>query len=564
MCRALQILAIALTAMIVVASPARAAELKPSCTSPRSAIETLFYWQQPEHFDLVRAATCLPTSSNRAAKTEAARRLKSVYDSRGLYVQISSLPNDPKWTDPDTGLASVSLHSALPDIRVERQADGQWRFTRSALARVDKLYDATHGPVESLVRRLPRSLRNHVFGLQIWQYLALILLGALCLMLRKTLEFVIRAQIKELSERFGTVWATHLIAAIATPATTLIAAGLLRLAYPHLALPMQAAVVVGFIVRILVIFSGVWALYRLVDVFCARLAAHAAKTESRLDDQLVPLVRKSLKILVVIAGVLFLLQNLEVDVGSLLAGLGIGGLAFALAAKDTLANFFGSIMIFVDKPFQVGDWVVIKGAEGIVEEVGFRSTRIRTFYNSQISVPNAAFTEAQIDNYGRRQYRRTYVTLNVTYDTTPDQMQAFVEGIRAIIVANSYTRKDYYEVHMSGFGASSLDVMVYFFFAVPSWSVELRERHNVFLEIMRLAKTLGITFAFPTRTLHLESVASPGQPRTVAEPPGVAELTGLVESFGPGGEMARPKGPKIVAGSFAAKPELASYPVEGS
>jgi MscS family membrane protein len=280
--------------------------------------------------------------------------------------------------------------------------------------------------------------------------------------------------------------------------------------------------------------------------------ARAAETDTKLDDQLVPLVRKSMKIFVAVGGVLFVLQNLQVDVGSLLTGLGIGGLAFALAAKETLANFFGSVMIFVDRPFQIGDWIVVGGSEGIVEEVGFRSTRIRTFYNSLITVPNATFTDAQIDNYGQREYRRTFTTLNLTYDTTPEQMQAFCEGIRAIIVANSHTRKDYYEVHMSAFGAHSLDVMVYFFFKVSSWTQELEERHNVYLEIMRLARELGVEFAFPTQTLHLDAVAEPGRARRVSPAKELPQLAEVVQGFGPSGKYARPAGPSIVRGGFTA------------
>jgi hypothetical protein len=119
------------------------------------------------------------------------------------------------------------------------------------------------------------------------------------------------------------------------------------------------------------------------------MAEKAALTHTKLDDQLVPLLRKSMKVVVVLAGVLFGLQNLDVDVGSLLAGLGIGGIAFALAAKDTVSNFFGSVMIFVDRPFQIGDWIHVDGAEGIVEEVGFRTTRVRAFDDAMLIVPNA-------------------------------------------------------------------------------------------------------------------------------------------------------------------------------
>src|SRR5690606_24921192 len=144
------------------------------------------------------------------------------------------------------------------------------------------------------------------------------------------------------------------------------------------------------------------------------MATKAESTDSKLDDQLVPLLRKAMKIFVVLVGALFLLQNLDVNVASLVAGLGIGGVAVALAAKDTIANFFGSLMIFIDRPFQIGDWVKIGETEGIVEVVGFRSTRVRTFYNSLVTVPNAHFTEAAIDNLGMREYRRTSTVLNLT------------------------------------------------------------------------------------------------------------------------------------------------------
>ena len=260
-----------------------------------------------------------------------------------------------------------------------------------------------------------------------------------------------------------------------------------------------------------------------------------------------PLVRKGLKVITVVVGGLFILQNLSVDVSSLLAGLGIGGLAFALAAKDTLANFFGSVMIFVDRPFQIGDWVIAGGKEGVVEEVGFRSTRLRTFYNSLMTIPNAKITDTHIDNYGERRYRRCSTTLGLTYDTTPEQMQAFVEGVRAIIQANPHTRKDAYEVHMSGFGDSSLNVMLYFFFEVESWTIELREKHNVFLEIMRLAEKLGVSFAFPTSTLHVAEVPEPGE-RQLAAPLEDEALAATVESFGPEGDVGRPGGPKLTQG----------------
>ncbi len=242
-----------------------------------------------------------------------------------------------------------------------------------------------------------------------------------------------------------------------------------------------------------------------------------------------------------------MLQNLDVDVGSLLAGVSLGGLAFTLAARDTVANLFGSISIFADQPFQVGDWVLIDGHEGVVEEVGMRSTRIRTFYDSVIAIPNSVVANAAVDNYGQRRYRRCLVTLGLTYDTHPEQMQAFVEGVRAILKANPKVRQDSYEVHFKDFGNSALEVMLYFFFKVESFSDEMAQRQNVFLEVMRLADAIGVSFAFPTQTLHLETRAKeteiPGHPN-----PSKDELAQLAAAFGPGGERSQPDSGSLTGG----------------
>jgi MscS family membrane protein len=510
----------------------------------------LFYWQQPATKDFAKAATCLDPRGRTVAELRAlAKQAKDLYDTRGLFVVMDKLSDQPDFRNEE-GRPVVVVHRGLPEVVIERGADGRWLWTSASLSAIGELYSEELGLFAGAVPRMPDVVREEVLGVQIWQYLAFALLVLLGLVLRAIVRVIIANRFRKVLDVVGQDWASDLAGLAASPLSTLAMALAFRVAYPLLMLPVSVALVLSVAVRVLMVLAIVWGLYRLVDLVAGRMAIRAQETDSKLDDQLVPLVRKSLKLLVVLGGALFVLQNLEVDVGSLLTGLGIGGLAFAFAAKETLANFFGSLMIFTDRPFQIGDWIVVEGAEGIVEEVGFRSTRIRTFYNSLITVPNATFTDAQIDNYGQREYRRTFTTLNLTYDTTPEQMQAFCEGIRAIIMANRTTRKDYYEVHMSGFGAHSLDVMVYFFFKVPGWSDELRERHNVYLEIMRLAQQLGVVFAFPTQTLHLDSVQAPGVQRRVAVPKSAPDLARIVEAFGPRGDLARPTGPKLVNGAF--------------
>ena len=522
------------------------------CDTPRHAIDSLFAWQQPETSSARLAAKCLEAKGRGTAELEAAaKRVKALFDARALFVKVDELPDEPSYVDPKTGSARVVVHPELPQVVVMRQADGQWRWTADSINRVEELYGQQFSLLgDSLIEKMPKSLRGKFLGVEIWQYLALALLMLLALVVRKVIQVLVQTRIRRLVERYGAGWGAKLAASIDSPGATLVMAGMLAIAYPQLHLPINASLAVAFAVRLLSTVSVAWAAYRLVDVVSEALAIRAQRTDSRLDDQLVPLVRRTLKVVTVTVGALFVLQNMEVDVGSLLAGLGIGGLGFALAAKDTLSNFFGSVMIFTDKPFQIGDWIVVDGAEGIVEEVGFRSTRIRTFYNSLITLPNQNIANTKVDNYGARRYRRTVTTLNLTYDTSPEQLQAFCEGIRAIIQANPYSRKDYFEVHFAGFGAHSLDVMVYFFFEVAGWNDELRERHNVYLEILRLARSLGVSFAFPTQTLHLEQVAAPGAAREVPQPLPPERMGELVRAYGPGGAQSKAATPFIAGGFF--------------
>ena len=142
--------------------------------------------------------------------------------------------------------------------------------------------------------------------------------------------------------------------------------------------------------------------------------------------------------------------------------------AGAKAAAQKLANLFGSVMIFIDKPFQIGDTIVLNGMEGTVEEVGFRTSRVRTAYDSQVTVPNGLVVNAMIDNHGRRKYRRYKTLLGLTYDTPPEKVQAFCEGVRAILAAAPATRKDLYRVEFIQFGACALEIEVTCFFAVTS------------------------------------------------------------------------------------------------
>jgi MscS family membrane protein len=252
-------------------------------------------------------------------------------------------------------------------------------------------------------------------------------------------------------------------------------------------------------------FFATFVVFRLVDVFALYLEKLAGKSDSNLENNVVPLIRKVLRVFVIIIGVLVILQSIGVNITALLAGISIGGLALALAAQDTLKNLFGSLMIFIDKPFSVGHWITSGDIDGTVEEVGFRSTRVRTFRNSLTYVPNGKLADSTIDNHGLRKYRRLKMHIALTYDTPPDLIEVFVEGLRKIVDRHPNTRKDFYIIEFNEMGDFALKILFYIFFAVPTWPEELKARHEVLIEIVRLAEKLGVRFAFPTQTLHMEN-----------------------------------------------------------
>jgi MscS family membrane protein len=524
------------------------------CSSPWNAVDTLLYWQQPGRTDMDTASMCLDdVAAERRVKL--ARQLKAILDGRGLFVEMDRVPSDPGYIDPKTQQPRYVLfpHN-LPEVYLV-QLDEQWRFSPETIGAIPSLHKKTFSMgLGDVAERLPPGYRRQLAGIAVWQLLGVLLLMLASMAVRVATVWLGRHGVALRFERLLPDWGAKLVDGVSAPLGTMAAAGLWAWLFPSLEFHVRINQVAMLAIKLVAALSLVWLLLRLVDVVTEVAASRAELSDTKLDDQLVPLLRRSLKVFVVILGIIFVLQNMEVDVGSLLAGLGIGGLAFALAAKDMVANLFGSIMIFTDRPFQIGDYVIGGGTEGTVEEVRFRSTRIRSRSNSIQTVPNNILANAIIDNMSERSHRRVRMTLGLTYDTNAAQMQAFCEGVRAVLLANPFVRKDNYQVYFNGFGASSLDILVDFHLGVAGWGDELRERHNISMEVLRLAEAIGVGFAFPTQTLHVESMvpASEAPPRTAPDESG---LEGVVLAFGPGGDRARPTSVQVTEDGFVASPD---------
>ena len=376
-------------------------------------------------------------------------------------------------------------------------------------------------------------LYESVIGIEVWQFLGIAVLLAIIVLLRyAVLRLVWYALRRRIDPERHEFWAREQ-KRLELPVLLIVAALTILVGFPVLDFDPDVENVVKTFASFASALAATLLGLRMVDVATEYWADVASRTDSKLDDQLVPLARTVGKIFVGVVGAIFVLQNLNINITSLVAGLGIGGVAVALAAQDSIKNLLGGATILADKPFQVGDWVVIGQYEGTVEQVGFRSTRIRTFADSLITMPNARITDTEVNNMGRRSWRRYSTTLGLAYYTDPDRIQAFVEGVRAIVRANPKMRHDYYIVEFITFADSSLNIMVYTFIEAADWNEEMRVRHIFNLDILRLAERLEVDFAFPTQTLHVAE--TPGQPQQILPRRSRDELGATVDDFAPDG-----------------------------
>lgn len=517
-------------------------EASPLLDSPRKAAHTFVHWQQTGHENFDRVIKTFQLSdAETEEKKEFASQLLRVLDARGLMVVYENIPSNPAYEDTLIGLNQYILFDSLPEVYLVKSG-ANWVFSKETINQIPSLYRATISSwVEATVEKLPEWAQKDWIGFKLWQYLAIFLWILVGFIFMKIFTFVLDNYVRKLAERTPFEWDDVLLNEIEKPISYIFLLFFFSLTYTNLQLPVNINFFLSRFLDLAISFAFVWLAYNLSNVVSMYLSVLTSKTETTLDDQLVPLIRKTLRVFVVAMGIILVLQNNGFNVASLIAGLGIGGLAVALAARETLANFFGSVTIFIDKPFRIGDWIKVGSVEGTVEEVGFRSTRIRTFYNSLVSVPNSVIANTDIDNLGMRKYRRLKTVLNLTYSTSPQQMEAFVEGIKAIVQANPHFRQDFFEVHFNEFGAHSLDVLVYVFFKVPDWSTELQQRHNFLLEVLRLAKEVGVEFAFPTQTLHVDSFYK-DSPRKVGEEKTEEELANEIFEFGIDGKKGIPQG----------------------
>lgn len=251
---------------------------------------------------------------------------------------------------------------------------------------------------------------------------------------------------------------------------------------------------------ILIIFNIAWLISRLVDSLISEyLVPIVEKSQGDLDDQLLPLVRKGLRITIWIVAVIIALNNAGYDVGAIIAGLGIGGLAFALAAQDTVSNLFGGFTVIVDKPFTITDRIKIAGFDGTVKEIGIRSTRLVTLEGRVVTIPNSYFSKNPIENVSSEPSRKIVLNLGLTYDMNDKKIEQAIGLLKEIVQNNPHVRENSL-ISFNGFGDFALNIL--FIYYIKKRSNILETQTEINLEILRKFTANNLDFAFPSQTIY--------------------------------------------------------------
>jgi MscS family membrane protein len=346
------------------------------------------------------------------------------------------------------------------------------------------------------------ALKPQFMGNPRWQYVAFFVYVVLAYLLSKVFDLLLGVWLKAWTKKTKTDLDDILIELLRGPAKIIVFVVLLNIGLKLFAWPAWAE---GFINKgflLIVAFSITYLLLKMVDLLLGKWAKNmAARDPDSLHDQLLPILRGAMKTFIVVIAVLLTSDNLGMNITSVLASLSVVGLALGLAAQDTVANLFGAATVFLDKPFKVGDRVQLDSVDGMVEQIGIRSTRVRNLDGHLITVPNKTMGNATITNVSRRPNIKTVMNIGVTYDTPTEKVQEAL-AILAAVYKNEKTENVW--ISFNSFAASSLNIVVIHWFKSTDYKEYLDAMQAFNMEIKTRFDSAGIGFAFPTQTLYLK------------------------------------------------------------
>lgn len=347
---------------------------------------------------------------------------------------------------------------------------------------------------------------SHTFlEIEIWRIIAAGLILIFALAVRKVFLNMLLSALKKLTSKTKTTMDDKLVEAVDPPGKLLMIVIALYFVFRVLLINVSGDSFGGHIIRTLFIFTLFWMIYRAAGIIAHLFEGLAKKTETDLDEMLLPFINKGIKVIVVIVGITVIAKEWRYDLGALLTGLGLGGLAFALAAQETLANMFGGMTIMLDKPFSVGDWILTPDVEGIVEDIGFRSTRIRTFAQALVTVPNSTLAKTAVTNWSKMGKRRINFNLRIKYQTTAEKMNKLLEKIREMLENHAEIHQQTIFVFFDKFGDNGYELFFNFFTKTTAAQRFFEVKEDINLKIMQILDELGIEIALPSTSVYIEN-----------------------------------------------------------
>jgi len=349
-------------------------------------------------------------------------------------------------------------------------------------------------------------LSSTVMGIPLGNLLAAIIIFIFFLVLRRFFTYIIIGALQKLSKYTETYYDDKVISALKDP----VSFGFIVVGF-HLffALTFWETPTIKNILNTLIIFVIFWSIIAIADALRGIFHQTTARFHSDLSREMGDFILKIVKILIGGIGLGAMLQVWGINVTALIASLGLGGLAIALAAKDTASNLFGSFALLADKSIRIGEWIKVGETEGVVEAIGMRTTKIRSFEQSLITVPNQLVANTPIENYSRRGIRRIKMRIGLTYSTTSQQINKIVEEIKYMLHNHEHiSSKDTLLVNFESFGDSALNVFIYTFTSTANWENYLNIREDVHHKIMQIVEENHASFAFPSQSIYVEQMPS--------------------------------------------------------
>jgi MscS family membrane protein len=345
-------------------------------------------------------------------------------------------------------------------------------------------------------------LQPPIMGRPIWQYLASLIYILLAFYLSKLIDFLIHNRLKKWAASTDTKVDDLLLDIIHGPVKVVTFVVLLHIGLKVFTWPQWVEDFLAKGLHLVVAISFTYMALKFTDLLMGYWQERVSKSEDRsFDEQLFPIVRKSLKVFVVLVAILVTTQNLGLNITGVLASLSIGGLALGLAAQDTLANLFGAVAIFLDKPFRIGDRIRLDAVDGTVETIGMRSTRVRNLDGHLVTIPNKTMGNATITNVSRRPTIKTEMNLGITYDTSSEKVTEALKILESVYRGHKMTHDVW--ISFNRFADSALNIFVVHWWNGTEQKPYLAGMQELNLEIKRQFDLAGIDFAFPTQTLHV-------------------------------------------------------------